>query len=179
MWIKTVMEEIEAMDTKKTSTLQPRQANEEIIMILPEELKKYLLYLDMMQLEITKKKKMADETDSKKETAVICEQIDDLIHAFLVGQARAGIVDLFHRISHFLDKEDVKQPFDSTFRDGLNKVGGRRVAQDGSERVQRGRAYGFGIDDIESFQQVESPGVDIVGGADFHGLIAALPQDAR
>ncbi len=81
MWIKTVMEEIEAMDTKKTSTLRPRQANEEIIMILPEELKKYLLYLDMMQLEITKKKKMADETDSKKETAVICEQIDDLIKA--------------------------------------------------------------------------------------------------
>ncbi len=39
MWIKTVMEEIETMDTKKTtSTLQPRQANEEIIMILPEEL---------------------------------------------------------------------------------------------------------------------------------------------
>ncbi len=33
----------------------------------------------MMHLEITKKKKMADETDSKKETAVICEQIDDLI----------------------------------------------------------------------------------------------------
>jgi hypothetical protein len=78
MWIDRVLGDIAQMTVEPETLLKPLEPNEEVIGTVPEAIRKYSIYLDLLFTEMNKLREQAQACDSKKETREIENRVTNI-----------------------------------------------------------------------------------------------------